>query len=197
VDEFWIYVQLGFKHIFTFEAYDHMIFVLALMAPFKLREWKPVLILVTAFTLGHSLTLALAVLDVVNFPAIWIEFFIPVTIFLAALRNVLSIEGNHNRNRHPNLIQYSMALLFGLIHGLGFSNNLKPLLGDGVSLLSGLFSFNLGVEFGQIGILLGMAVLLIFTTSILKLKHKYWNLGISSLVLLLSIHLMIQTNPWS
>jgi len=195
VSEFWIFLQLGFKHIFSFQAYDHLLFVLVLTAPFQIKEWKLILVLLTAFTVGHSLTLALSVLNIISFNSAWIEFFIPITIFISALW-VLFFLTSKRELKTGLWVQYAMTLLFGTIHGMGFSNNLKPLLGGGsCSLLSSLFSFNLGVEFGQIGIVLCIASLLIFTTSILKLQHKWWSFGVTSICLLLSIQLIFQTIP--
>ena len=119
------YLELGFDHILDMKGYDHILFVIVLCAVYKVSEWKKILILVTAFTVGHSVTLAMSALNVVSFKAEIIEFLIPLTILITALYNVLEKKKSH-LNINWN---YVMALFFGFIHGLGFSNYFKALLG--------------------------------------------------------------------
>ncbi|RFP65801.1 HupE/UreJ family protein [Hymenobacter lapidiphilus] len=157
---FTTYLQLGFFHIFNLRAYDHLVFLLALCAPYVLRDWRRVVVLVTSFTVGHSLTLALATLDVVGYSPQLIERLIPVTIILTSLLN-LARAGRAALRRDdaaaatangplllavPNLL----AVGFGLIHGLGFSSYLRELLGQQRRPVLELFSFNVGVELGQL-----------------------------------------------
>lgn len=141
-----IYFNLGLEHILDIKGYDHMLFLLALCIPFTLKDWKKVLILATAFTIGHSITLALSTLDLVRFPMDWIEFLIPVTILATARYDMLN-GASINRNLH-----YGMALFFGLIHGMGFSNFLRGSMfpGEESNLVWQLLYFNLGIELGQI-----------------------------------------------
>ena len=167
---FYTYLQLGFLHICTPRAADHLTFLLALCAPFVLADWRRVLALVTSFTVGHSLTLALATLGVVAFRPALIEGLIPVTIMATALVNLRRARATSARGAGrsrvagrewaPNLL----ALGFGLVHGLGFSNYLRALLGPASRPIQELFAFNVGVEAGQVlivsGILLVGAVLL-------------------------------------
>jgi hypothetical protein len=154
---FFVYLRLGFEHIVNLGAWDHLLFVIALVAIYSLREWKHLLVLVTAFTVGHSATLVLATLRLVTVDTDLVEFLIPVTIFLTAVVNVVEIrlrpEGAVTDSPLAWRIKYGLALGFGLIHGLGFSNFLRALLGEEQTLLLPLFSFNVGLEVGQILIL--------------------------------------------
>ncbi|MGZ5253163.1 MAG: HupE/UreJ family protein [Flavitalea sp.] len=145
--EFWLYFGLGKDHIADLNGYDHILFVAALCLGYLLRDWKKILILVTAFTIGHSITLALSALNIVTVSIKWVEFLIPVTIVLTALFNTRSLNGFENRNMK---VVYALTTFFGLIHGLGFSNYLKSLLGKDSSIFSQLLAFNLGLEAGQI-----------------------------------------------
>lgn len=155
MSEFELYLRLGFEHISDLNGYDHILFVIALAAVYPLREWKHLLVLVTAFTIGHSVTLALSTLGWVNVDADLIEMLIPVTIFITA---ALNIAERFARDPEKALqrdwrAKYALAIGFGLIHGLGFSNYLRAILGTEQSLVLPLFSFNVGLEIGQLVIL--------------------------------------------
>src|SRR3954468_23770496 len=149
MSEFRLYFDLGRDHILDYKnGYDHILFVIALCALYLLRDWRRVLILVTAFTIGHSITLALSTLRIINVPVDLIEFLIPVTIFITAGSNIFKNE--ENLSDRALQINYFYAAFFGLIHGLGFSNYLRSILGRDKSIISQLLAFNLGLEFGQI-----------------------------------------------
>jgi hypothetical protein len=145
---FSLYFSLGIEHIADFQGYDHILFLIAICMVYLLRDIKKVLILVTAFTIGHSVTLALAALGHLKFSTEWIEFLIPVTILLSAVF-VLSDPSEGKSKRH-HMIKYFSALFFGLIHGLGFSNYLRAILGAEQDIVLPLFAFNIGLEIGQI-----------------------------------------------
>jgi len=164
---FGLYLSLGIDHIADFAGYDHILFLMALCAVYSIKQWAKVLILVTAFTLGHTLTLALATLDLIRIATGLIEFLIPVTIFVTGLWNIIQRSDAGDAASHR--FKYSMALFFGLIHGLGFSNYLRSLLGTEQDLLLPLFSFNLGLELGQIIIVLGVLLL-----SLILVKNNYY-----------------------
>ena len=174
---FAVYLHLGFDHIADLRGYDHILFIVALAAGYALTHWKHLLVLVTAFTVGHSITLALATLRIVSVSTAWVEFLIPVTILATAIFNAVEARAPeeqaevHARAQH---VKYGMALFFGLIHGLGFSNFLRAMLGDEESLLLPLFSFNVGLEVGQI-VILG-AVLLVSGAAVrwTPLTHRGW-----------------------
>ncbi len=180
------YFELGLEHILDPQAYDHILFVLALTIIYPFKEWKRVLILVTAFTIGHSLTLALSVFNIVQVNMDIIEFLIPVTIILTALSNILSY-GKQNRNHSFN---YVLALVFGFIHGLGFSNYLSAILGREDSVVGPLFSFNLGVEAGQVCIVLVTLLFTYILTQLFKIPARIYVLGMSILIILIAASLL-------
>ena len=185
---FSIYLQLGLEHITDLNGYDHMLFLLALCAAYVYSEWKKILVLVTAFTLGHSITLALAVLKLIPVNGDWIECLIPVTIVATAAKNLFA------KQEKAAIATYFMALGFGLIHGMGFSNYLRSLLGD--ELLMPLFAFNVGLEIGQIivvSIIFALQFVLMRTTSA---KPKHWNRVISLFAGGISLLLAAQRIPF-
>ncbi|RMG81494.1 MAG: HupE/UreJ family protein [Bacteroidetes bacterium] len=176
---FEVFLGLGFDHILDPEAYDHILFVVALCAVYQLKEWRKVAVLVTAFTVGHSLTLALAAMEIIRFPAQLIELLIPVTILLTALYNCWNAEG---RAKTAFLrVPYFLALVFGLIHGMGFSNFFRSTLmpGQEDQLLKQLFAFNIGVELGQLVIVAGILVLSFLAFNVFKIKQRDWTLFLS------------------
>ena len=183
---FQTYLQLGFFHIFNLRAYDHIVFLLALCAPYVLADWRRVVALVTSFTVGHSLTLALATLGVVNYSAILIEALIPVTILLTCLAN-LSKAGRSEprlaRRLRPEPIVLALpnllAVVFGLIHGLGFSNYLRELLGRQSRPIVELLAFNVGVELGQLLIVSFILVLGFIVLRVFNAARRDWLLVVS------------------
>jgi hypothetical protein len=189
---FHLYLSLGIHHILNFEAYDHILFITTLVAVYQLRHWKKIIILVTAFTIGHTTTLALATLGILQVDTGLVEFLIAVTIFLTSITNLLQKSDNFSRSVH--LFKYSLAMFFGLIHGLGFSSYLRSLLGTESSILLPLFSFNLGVEAGQ----LFLVTIIILTNYLLirlfSMRQHDWKLVLSGAGIGVSIILM--GNRW-
>ena len=179
--EFSLYFGLGREHILDYiNGYDHILFVLALSAVYLVRDWRKILILVTAFTIGHSITLALATLEIISVKTELIEFLIPLTIFITAVSNLFRKEESIDRKNVQ--INYIFALFFGLIHGMGFSNYLRALLGKSHSILSPLLAFNLGLELGQIivvTIFLGISYILV---DWLKVSRRDWKMVLSSAI---------------
>ena len=193
--EFSLYLQLGFEHIADPTAYDHIVFIIALCAIYQIRELKKVAILVTAFTIGHSITLALAALDIVRFPQEVIEFLIPVTILITSIYNVAkkdisAEESELTFNRNIN-INYLFALFFGLIHGMGFSNFFKSLLGEELSIVKPLFAFNVGIEIGQLIIVIVLLGISYVVMDLMKIKQKSWAIFVSGAAAGIAITLMI------
>lgn len=189
MSEFQLYFILGKDHILDYaHGYDHILFVVALCAIYVVRDWKKILILVTAFTIGHSTTLALAIFNIISFNASLIEFLIPLTIFITALSNLFRKETSLTQGRLQ--VNYLLALLFGLIHGMGFSNYLRSLLGKDQSIITQLFAFNIGLEFGQIiivGIFLAVSFIAI---DVAKANRRYWKLVLSSAIAGIALILM-------
>ncbi len=180
MNEFELYFGLGKDHILDYvNGYDHLLFVLALCAVYTTHDWKRVLILVTAFTIGHSITLALATLQLISVNTELIEFLIPLTILITCLSNLFR---NETPSKRPVQTNYFLALFFGLIHGMGFSNYLRAILGKADSIASPLFAFNVGLEFGQI-IVVGIFLLLTFIVlDLLRTNRRDWKMVISSAI---------------
>lgn len=189
MNQFELYFSLGITHILDFEGYDHILFVIALCSIYRMLDWRKILILVTAFTIGHSLTLALATLKFISVNAELIEFLIPVTIAITSGSNLMYTQAKEGRWIHLN---YLFALFFGLIHGLGFSNFLKSLLGRESSIIEPLLAFNLGLELGQIVIVVAFLSFTFIILNVLKIKQKLWIQIISSMVFILSIFMIYE-----
>ena len=181
MSQFRLYFDLGRDHILDIaNGYDHILFVIALCVLYQLRDWKQVLILVTAFTIGHSVTLALSTLNIITVKVELIEFLIPVTIFITAFSNIFKHEDDiHGRSMQLN---YFYAAFFGLIHGLGFSNYLKSILGRDKNIISQLFAFNVGLELGQIIIVVILLVTGFILVDLINVSRRDWKMVISSAV---------------
>ena len=191
---FELYFKLGLQHIADLKGYDHILFILTLCAVYSLKEWKKVLVLVTAFTIGHSLTLALATLDLIRVDGDLIEFLIPLTIFVTALANLFVRKQKGNSGLY--YLRYAAALFFGLIHGLGFSNYLRSLLGSERGLVLPLFSFNVGIEVGQIIIVSLIMLLTKVVVDLLGLPKREWHVLLSGAGLGISLVLMLERFPF-
>lgn len=191
---FELYFKLGLEHIADLKGYDHILFILTLCALYSLKDWKRILILVTAFTIGHSLTLVLATLDLIRVDGDLIEFLIPLTIFLTALSNLFARKSTVNPLIY--YLKYSAALFFGLIHGLGFSNYLRSLLGSERGLALPLFSFNVGIEAGQILIVVLFIILSKVVVDLLGFPKREWHVLLSGAGLGISLTLMIERYPF-
>nr|MBI1228577.1 HupE/UreJ family protein [Cytophagales bacterium] len=194
MNQFQLYFNLGLKHILDLNGFDHILFVIALCVVYLMRDWKKILILVTAFTIGHSLTLALATLKVVKVDTELVEFLIPVTIALTCLSNIFKPKPAGGTGYVQ--LNYALALFFGLIHGLGFSNYLSALLGRESSILQPLLAFNIGLEVGQLVIvtvfLLGSSIVVgLFGTN-----RKEWILIVSALVMGMSVMMILENKYW-
>ena len=186
---FGVYLNLGFEHISDINAYDHILFITALCAVYRISEWKNILILVTAFTIGHSITLALSALKIIGFPSDVIEFLIPVTIIITALYNVLKPQGEVRRI----MLNYFLALFFGLIHGLGFSNYFRALLGKEENIVQPLLAFNIGVELGQLAIVAVILAVSYVVMDLFKARQREWNLFISGAAAGIATILLLET----
>lgn len=155
MSEFLAFAQIGFHHIVALDAADHILFLLVLAAIYRGRDWRAALAVVSAFTVGHSITLALAVTDVLVLPSALVEFLIPVTIVAAGIENLILREraASGTQSRHRPIF----AGIFGLVHGAGFAGYLKSLFV--APILVPLLGFNIGIEAGQIVVLLVAAAL--------------------------------------
>jgi hypothetical protein len=193
MSDFKFYFGLGWEHIMSWDALDHLLFIAALAAIYLLKDWKQVLILVTAFTIGHSLTLALSVMDVFRFPAEWVEFLIPCTIVITAISNLFQKKFTPKSIR----INYFLALFFGLIHGLGFANTIRFMLAQDQSFGWGLFGFNVGLEAGQIVV---VTTLLLVTQALItrfKFDRREWVIFLSGAIFSLSLQIALTRLPFN
>jgi hypothetical protein len=192
MNDFTFYFNLGWHHIISRDAMDHILFIIALAAIYLIQNWKQVLILVTAFTIGHSLTLALSVYDIIRVNSSWVEFLIPVTIIATAVFNFLQKDFKPSSLR----LNYFLALFFGLIHGLGFANTIRFMLAKDQGIAIPLLSFNIGLEAGQIVI-----VSLILLTGFLVvdnggLQRKWWVWSLSGLALVSACYMAFMRLPF-
>ena len=185
------YFKEGWQHIISLNAVDHQLFIIALAAIYIIKDWKKVLVLVTAFTIGHSLTLALSIYDVVRANEKWVEFLIPITIIITAIFNYFI----KNFNKESLQLNYFFALFFGFIHGLGFANSIRFMLASNQKIGAGLLGFNLGLEAGQIvcvTIILLSAYLLI---NIVGLKRTWWIYILSTITILWAVKFAVERIP--
>ncbi len=192
MQDFIFYLKLGWQHIISLDALDHQLFILALIAVYSYNDVKKILILITAFTAGHSITLALSSLDVIRVPGNWVEFLIPLTIVITALDNIL-MKGNQKSLMKMN---YYLALIFGLIHGMGFANTARMMIAKEQSLFVPLLGFNIGLELGQIVLVAGILMILFILLKLFKVNRKDWILFISSAVFALSLKMTLERWPF-
>lgn len=190
---FSVYFSLGRDHIADINGIDHILFIVALCVRYQFSDWKKLLILITAFTIGHSITLALSVFNFVSISTEWIEFLIPITIILTAFSNFF-VKKFQFREKFPLI--YYLALFFGLIHGLGFSNYLKSLLGQSNNIVTELLAFNIGLEIGQL-LIVGCLLLTTFiATQLFSLNRREVMLFLSGAAMGLALQMCIERIPF-
>jgi HupE / UreJ protein len=191
--QFSTYFTLGLHHIADPKAYDHIVFIIALCAIYRLSEWRKVAILVTAFTIGHCITLALAALKIVTPQYDVVEKLIPITIAITAIYNVLRKENGESLATFSKGINvnYAFALLFGLIHGLGFSNFFRELLGTETDVVQPLLAFNVGIEAGQLSIVACVLAASYFAFNVFKISQQAWTQFISGAAFGIAVTLLV------
>lgn len=201
MSDFVTFIQLGFRHITDLEAMDHILFLLALAAIYRPRDWRRAMWVVTAFTIGHSVTLALAVTGAVRLPTQLIEFLIPVTIVATCIENM--IVRDRERVIWGGKYRPVFAGVFGLVHGAGFANYLRDLFGDHIAVP--LLGFNIGIEIGQIAVLTIAAIALLSADQLIaKLRAslrpesvlRLRVLGVSFVIMVIAARWAIERNPW-
>ncbi|QBA65508.1 HupE/UreJ family protein [Muriicola soli] len=193
MENFWFYTKLGLEHVLDLAAYDHILFLMALVIPFSLRMWKKILTLVTVFTITHCISLALSVYKVVEVDVAWIEFLIPVTILLTALFNLW------DSLKEGSVLSFQLQAVatgfFGLIHGFGFSNYFKMLMAGEDEKFNPLLGFATGIEISQIIVITAVLAVAAILEMGLKLPRKYFVIGTTSIVILITIPMIIDTWP--
>jgi hypothetical protein len=195
MDEFWLWFTTGARHILDWNGYDHILYVVALCVLFSVNEWKKLLVLITAFTIGHSLTLAISALNIFSIKQSYIEILIPITIITTCLVNIAYrrfLTAQRDRNKNDFRINYVLALIFGFVHGMGFSYVLKSMLGKETSIIFPLLFFNLGLEFGQLLIVTSMLLFSLFLVRFTRIKKPDFIFFISSAVFGIAFLLFVQ-----
>jgi hypothetical protein len=188
MEDFILYCQLGWTHIMSLDALDHLLFISALTALYLISDWKKVLFLITAFTIGHSLTLFLSILDIVRFKDSMVEWMIPLTILTTSVTNLIQ----PNVHAVPQKSKYMLALLFGLIHGMGFANSIRMMMASSQHLLIPLLSFNIGIELAQMAVVLGVLILGTLLIEKAGLPQKKWIYPLSGLAAGMALMMFVQ-----
>jgi ABC-type antimicrobial peptide transport system permease subunit len=186
--DFWLWFSIGLQHILDLSGYDHICYIVALTVVFPISEWRKLLVLITAFTIGHSLTLALSTLNIISPKQELIECLIPLTILATCIYNIIM----RKKPLKTVTLNYFFAFSFGLIHGMGFSYLLKSLLGREESIIGPLFSFNIGLEIGQLIIVSAVLLISVILNAVIRMKKEHVILAVSSLVLTISLFLLTQ-----
>jgi hypothetical protein len=189
MNDFTFYFGFGWEHIMSWDALDHLLFIIALTAVYKFGDWR-VIVLITAFTIGHSLTLALSVYDIVSFNSRYVEFFIPVTIILTCVFNFIK------KGRGTIWLNYLLAFSFGLVHGMGFANTIRFMLAGDQKLALPLLAFNLGVEAGQVMVIIYILSFSYLVVDKAKLHYKWWRWVLSSIALVISLYMCFTRWPF-
>jgi hypothetical protein len=191
MSDFALYFNTGWQHIISWDALDHILFIVALSSIYLAGDWKQVLVLVTAFTIGHSLTLGLSVYDLFRFRTRWVEFLIPCTIIVTAGFNF----GVRDFKPRSLRLNYFLALFFGLVHGMGFANTIRFMLATGEKIAIPLLGFNIGLEAGQ---LLVVTIILLLSQLFVKslgLNRKWWVWLTSAIAAVTAITMAVQRWP--
>lgn len=188
MDQFLFYLELGCKHVLDLGAYDHILFLAVLIISFSFKQWKNMLALITLFTIGHTTSLALAAYKIVNVNPAIVEFLIPITILITAVKNIVS--GANSSQSSKALLFLSFA--FGWIHGLGFSNYFKMLIAGMDSKLLPLIEFSLGIELAQIIVVLVLVTAYHLLTPLFKISKRDWIIVGSAIVTGMIIPMLIE-----
>lgn len=195
MSEFLTYFQLGLKHILDIYSYDHILFLIALSVPFSFKDWQRILLLVTMFTLGHSMSLLLVIFGIVAIKVSVVEMLIPITILITALFNLFT-AGKTNKKESINLI-FFVTLFFGIIHGLGFSSYFKSILPEGtVSKLLPLCEFSLGIEAGQLVVVFVTLILSYIVQTFFRFSKRDWTLVMSAFIIGVVLPLILANRFW-
>ena len=195
MSQFWIYFQIGLKHVLDIYAYDHVLFLIALAVPFSFKDWKRIVLLVSLFTIGHTMALILSIFGIIAVKVNVVEFLIPITILLTALFNLFT-AGKSNKKESINLVFFT-TLFFGIIHGLGFSNYFKTILGGTPSSkLLPLGEFALGIEAAQIVVVFVVLLLSYIVQTVFRFSKRDWTLVMSAFIIGVVAPLIIESEIW-
>ena len=192
LENFWFNVEYGINHVLDFNAYDHVLFLMVLTVPYVFKDWKRVLLLVSVFTIGHTLSLILAAYNIVGINGVLVEFLIPLTILIVALYNVF--KEVKRVKEHKIGILFITTLFFGLIHGLGFAREFKMFIGKDESKVVPLLEFALGIEISQIIIVFMVLFLGFIGQTIFRFSKRDWVMVISAIVVGLVIPMIVNSD---
>lgn len=196
MSEFLIYFQIGLKHVLDIYAYDHVLFLIALTVPFSFKDWKRMALLITVFTIGHTMALLLSVFDVIAIKVNVVELLIPITILITAFFNLFT-AGKSNKKESINLI-FFVTLFFGIIHGLGFSNYFKAILGGSpTSKLLPLAEFALGIEAAQISVVFIVLIVSYIVQTAFRFSKRDWALVMSAFIIGVVLPIIIDNEIWT
>jgi len=195
MSEFWIYFQIGLRHVLDIKAYDHVLFLIALTVPYSFKDWKRVLVLVSLFTAGHTMALVLSVFGLIVVQATLVEFLIPITILTTAIFHLFT-AGKSSKQSSISIIGF-ITLFFGIIHGLGFSNYFKTLLpGKGTDKLLPLLEFAFGIEAAQIIVVLVVLLASYIVQTVFRFSRRDWTLVMASFVIGVVMPMIIESEIW-
>ncbi|CAM3751517.1 MULTISPECIES: HupE/UreJ family protein [Flavobacterium] len=196
MSQFWIYFQIGLKHVLDINAYDHVLFLIALTVPYLFKDWKRIFLLVSLFTIGHTLALILSVYGIITIKVNLVEFLIPITILVTALYHLFT-AGKTSKNDGVNLV-FFITLFFGIIHGLGFSNYFKTILGgSATSKLLPLGEFALGIEAAQLVVVFVVLVISYIVQTVFRFSKRDWALVMSAFIIGVVIPMIIESPIWN
>lgn len=196
MSEFWIFYEIGLRHVLNIRAYDHVLFLIALVIPYAFRDWKRILLLISIFTIGHTIALLLSVYEVIIIKVNLVEFLIPITILIVAIFNFFA-AGKSSKNESISIVGF-VTLFFGIIHGLGFSNYFKSILGGSPqSKLLPLSEFALGIESSQIIVVFVVLILSYIVHTVFRFSKRDWTLVMSSFVIGVVLPIIIESKIWN
>ncbi len=196
MSEFWIYFEIGLRHVLDLSAYDHVLFLIALTVPYAFKDWKRLLLLVTIFTIGHTMALLLSVFGVIIIKGNLVEFLIPITILIVAFFNLFT-AGKSSKKESISVVVF-ITLFFGIIHGLGFASYFKSLLGGSPqSKLLPLSEFALGIEAAQIIVVFIVLILSYIVQTFFRFSKRDWTLVMSSFIIGVVLPMIIESEIWN
>jgi len=192
LEDFWFNVHYGINHVLDLNGYDHLLFLIVLTLPYLFKDWKRVLILVSVFTLGHTLSLVLAAYNVVSVNGKLVEFLIPLTILIVAVFNVFT-TGKKAKSEKVGVLFFS-TLFFGIVHGLGFAREFKMMVGHSENKLITLLEFAIGIEFAQIIIVFIVLFVGFLMQTVFRFSKRDWIMVVSAIVIGLVIPMLLNSD---
>jgi hypothetical protein len=192
IDNFLSNFQDGVYHILNIQSYDHILFLIVLTVPYLFKDWKRVFVLISIFTVGHCVSLALTTYDIINVNLKLIELLIPISILLVALFNVFTTG---KRSHGPTIgLVFFTALFFGLVHGLGFVSAFERLISSSENKLIALLEIGLGLEIGQLFVAFIVIFLSFLCQTIFRFSKRDWVMVTSAIVVGVVLPILIDNN---